>query len=182
MIVNVISLVIQNIISKNQSLKGCPKKNLNEKSIEDWMLLGRFVPWQSMVNQDVNRLPFRGIFRDVTWILESHAFIIVFHEFLLSFLFIPFLRIWHSISRNQPTVCHSLRSPTLGSHVIVHVLGIPFLGFYSWDLTDRHKMNDSKNCPHNVESRNRQTFARKLFHFLFVLLVIILLTKNQLWD
>ena len=87
-----------------------------------------------------------------------------------------------SISRNQPTVCHSLRSPTLGSHVIVHVLGIPFLGFYSWDLTDRHKMNDSKNCPHNVESRNRQTFARKLFHFLFVLLVIILLTKNQLWD
>ena len=26
MIVNVISLVIQNIISKNQSLKGCPKK------------------------------------------------------------------------------------------------------------------------------------------------------------
>ena len=106
-----------------------------------------------MVNQDVNRLPFRGIFRDVTWILESHAFIIVFHEFLLSFLFIPFLRIWHSISRNQPTVCHSLRSPTLGSHVIVYriILWVqppvkelptfPFLGFYSWDVTDRHKMN-----------------------------------------
>ena len=30
MIVNVISLVIQNIISKNQSLKGCPKKNEKE--------------------------------------------------------------------------------------------------------------------------------------------------------
>ena len=33
MIVNVISLVIQNIISKNQSLKGCPKK-INERERE----------------------------------------------------------------------------------------------------------------------------------------------------
>ena len=33
MIVNVISLVIQNIISKNQSLKGCPKKILRENII-----------------------------------------------------------------------------------------------------------------------------------------------------
>jgi len=43
MIVNVISLVIQNIISKNQSLKGCPKKittDPNNKNMKNIVIKG----------------------------------------------------------------------------------------------------------------------------------------------
>ena len=92
MIVNVISLVIQNIISKNQSLKGCPKKikmNIkrnNKRKVHrnmnaSWKICSLAVNGQSFLVIDGYLLNYE----DAVETLET-PFVFLFHWFLTGLL------------------------------------------------------------------------------------------------